>query len=255
MKEKIRNSLKRIFRLFGLEITAYSQNAFERARALDRKAVDEGSRNFLKLLITHDIDLVLDVGANTGDWAKRLFETGYEGRIVSFEPLSLAYEELVKKSKSNPEWAVAQRCALGDTNGEAMINIAGNSESSSILPMLNSHIDAAPRAAYVGSERVKVCRLDTIAPVYLRDSRNPFLKIDVQGYEKKVLGGAGLILPQIKGLQLEISLVPLYDGETLFEDMLKEIKSLGFELWRVSPGFYDYRSGRMLQVNCEFFRT
>jgi len=69
------------------------------------------------------------------------------------------------------------------------------------------------------------------------------------------LGGAGLILPQIKGLQLEISLVPLYDGETLFEDMLKEIKSLGFELWRVSPGFYDYRSGRMLQVNCEFFRT
>jgi hypothetical protein len=51
-----------------------------------------------------------------------------------------------------------------------------------------------------------------------------------------------------------MSLVPLYAGEALFEDMFKIVRGLGFELWRISPGFYDYRTGRTLQVNCVFFR-
>lgn len=254
MREKIRNSLKRIFRLFGFEITAYSSDSVERARALDRESLDERSRNFLKMLTVNNIDLVFDVGANAGNWAKRLFEMGYEDKVVSFEPLSSVYEDLLRKSKFNPRWIVYERCALGDIEGEIMINVSGNSESSSALPMLKTHLKAAPRSAYVGSEKVRLCRIDKIAPKYLKNSRNSFLKIDVQGYEKKVLGGADGILPRIKGLQLEMSLVPLYEGEVLFEDMLKEVEGLGFNLWHISPGFYDYRTGRTLQVNCLFFR-
>jgi FkbM family methyltransferase len=192
--------LNKILRRMGFEVIRYSKDALERARALDRKALDEGSRNFLKLLTVHNIDLVLDVGANAGDWAKRLFEMGYNGRVVSFEPLSSAYAELLRKSRSNPQWTVAERCALGDTEGEAEINISGNSESSSMLPMLKAHLDASPHSAYCSHEKVKLCRLDTIAQKYLKNSLNPFMKIDVQGYEKKVLGGGRRNPSRGKGL-------------------------------------------------------
>ena len=250
----VKKVLKNILHKFGIEIIPYSKNAFEQAKLIDQKAVDEGSRNFLKLLTVHEVDLIFDIGANAGNWAKRIFDIGYSGRIVSFEPLSSVHNQLLKMQHSNPSWEVAERCAIGDIDGEIDINIAENSESSSILAMLETHLDAAPHSGYVGSEKVKIFKLDTIAPQYLKHAHVPFLKIDTQGYEEKVLNGALEILPKIKGVQLESSLVPLYEKETLFENMLKKLNSLGFELYRISPGFSDYRTGRTLQANCTFFR-
>ena len=250
----VKKILKNIVNKFGIEIIPYSRDVFEQARLIDLRALDEGSRNFLKLLTVHEVDLIFDIGANVGNWAKRIFEIGYDGRIVSFEPLSSAHDQLLESSGSNPDWEVAERCAIGDVDGEIDLNISKNSESSSILPMLKTHLDASPHSGYIGSEKVKIFKLDTIAPQYLKHARAPFLKIDTQGYEEKVLNGALEILPKIKGIQLESSLVPLYEKETLFENMLKKMKILGFALYRISPGFSDYRTGRTLQVNCTFFR-
>jgi FkbM family methyltransferase len=82
------------------------------------------------------------------------------------------------------------RCALGDHNGEVEINIAGNSEISSILPMLESHRSAAPESAYQGKEIVLIQTLDAVAGEYLKDARAHFLTIDTQGFEWQVLDGA-----------------------------------------------------------------
>ena len=108
-----------------------------------------------------DIDLVLDVGANKGQFASEIRHCGYAGRIVSFEPLSQAHGQLLQSSVGDSMWEAYTRCALGDHNGGVEINIAGNSESSSILPMLESHLSAAPESAHQGKytdlKRHRIC--------------------------------------------------------------------------------------------------
>jgi hypothetical protein len=82
-----------------------------------------------------------------------------------------------------------------------------------------------------------------------------FLKIDTQGYEDRVLRGAVELLPRAVGLQLEMSLVSLYEGQRRFDEMYVELVGKGFELWSMSPAFVDPRSGRLLQVDATFFRS
>ena len=86
----------------------------------------------------------LDVGANTGQFAQDLRASGYRGHIVSFEPLSDAHAALLVTASWDPLWDVADRCAVGAGDRWAEINIAGNSYSSSLLPMLDLHREAAP---------------------------------------------------------------------------------------------------------------
>lgn len=202
-----------------------------------------------------DIDLVLDVGANKGQFALDIRQYGYAGRIVSFEPLSQAHGQLLRSSAGDPMWDAYPRCALGDHNGEVEINIAGNSESSSILPMLESHRSAAPESAYQGKEIVPINTLDAVAGQYLKDARAPFLKIDTQGFEWHVLDGARDILPHIKGILVELSLVPLYEGQHLWRDVIDRLETAGFTLWAFQPVFSDRSQGRSLQVDGIFYRT
>jgi hypothetical protein len=144
--------------------------------------------------------------------------------------------------------------ALGDSEGTIGLNLAGNSVSSSVLPMLPSHRKAAPESTYVGSETVDLQTLDKVGPGLAGDAEQIFLKLDVQGFEPKVLQGAEQFLSRVAGIQIELSLVPLYDGESLFQPMIRSLEERGFELWSLFPGFADPESGRLLQMDAIFFR-
>lgn len=206
------------------------------------------------MLSYHAVDLVLDVGANTGQFARSLRGAGYKGPIVSFEPLSTAHAQLFRASRDDALWEVAPRAAIGDHEGEVEMHVSGNSVSSSALAMLDTHAEAAPSSVYVGKERVRLTCLDTIARAYLQADRVPFIKIDTQGYEDRVLDGATELLTLSKGLQLELSFLPLYEGQRLFDEMMGRLRALGFSIWAISPGFCDPISGRILQVDATLFR-
>jgi FkbM family methyltransferase len=206
------------------------------------------------MLALHAVNLVLDVGANTGQFGKLLREVGYAGRIASFEPLSAARVKLADAARHDPLWEIAPPMAIGSENGEIQLHVAGNSVSSSVLPMLESHAKAAPASAYVGSETVPLRTLDSVATGYLRSDTVLFVKIDTQGYEDRVLRGAEALLKRTKGLQLELSLVPLYDGQRQFDELLAELKAAGFELWNITPAFVDPVHGRLLQIDATLFR-
>lgn len=207
------------------------------------------------LLNSHKIDLVLDVGANVGQFGAFLRDIGYSGKIVSFEPLSSAYSKLKKLSKKDLLWEVAPRNAIGNIDGEIQINVSKNSQSSSVLKMLDSHLKAAPDAVYVDKEVVKLSKLDTVARDYIEtDTCSIFLKIDVQGFETQVLEGASQILPKIKGIQIELSLVLLYEGQLLFRQIIDKMEHLGYELYAVIPNFVDPQTGRLLQLDGVFFK-
>jgi FkbM family methyltransferase len=212
-------------------------------------------RRFVKQLESRGVDTVLDVGANSGQYAADLRMAAYRGRIVSFEPLSQAFSLLQANAARDPLWDVRQ-CALGEVDGMITINVAGNAgASSSVLPMLKIHQEAFPPANYVGSEEVAIRKLDSLASELLKPADVPFLKIDVQGFEKQVLaGGISTVQDRCVGMQLELSFVPLYEGAMLIREALDVVYSLGFVLMGLLPGFTDPRDGRMLQADGIFFR-
>jgi FkbM family methyltransferase len=199
-------------------------------------------------------DVVFDVGANIGQFAQELRSAGFSGEIVSFEPLSSAHVVLNKAAQADAKWKIHPRAAVGDQDGEIEINIAGNSVSSSVLPMLNAHLSAAVGSAYVASERTTLTRLDSVAPSYLSVHARPFIKIDTQGFESQVLDGGAETLKRAHGVLLELSLVPLYEGQTLWLEMIQRMADQGFTLWAIQKGFTDPRTGRSLQVDGIFLR-
>lgn len=222
---------------------------------INRRTIHNSTDVQLEQLLRHcGIDLVLDVGANTGQYGAELRAHGYAGRIVSFEPLAAAHAALRRAARGSTGWAIAPRMALGDADGEIEIHVAGNSVSSSILDMLPAHERAAPGSAYVAREKVALRRLDGVAGDYLAGARKVLLKIDVQGYEDRVLGGAAGVLDRITALQTELSLVALYAGQPLFDEMRARIEALGFELFAIFPGYVDERTGQTLQLDGFFLR-
>lgn len=202
---------------------------------------------------TFNIDLILDVGANTGQYASNTRLAGYRGRIISFEPLSDAYFQLKQACDSDELWE-AHQLALGDSKRQSVIHIAGNSTSSSLLNMLDSHINAAPTSSYVGEELVEVDTIDNLAEVLGINGHNIWLKIDTQGLEHEVLKGAENSLGIINTVQLEASLLPLYEGAIGFLDVLEIMQTKGYSLIAIEPGFSDKKTGRLLQADLTFHR-
>jgi FkbM family methyltransferase len=232
----------------GLRRLGYELNRYEPGPRL----FDEDVRR-AKLLQSEGINLVLDVGANAGQYAKRLRRAGYGQRIVSFEPLAQAYAELERQADSDALWS-AHRLALSDEERSAEIHVSANSWSSSLLAMGERHLESAPDSAYVGTETVTTARLDAIWDQIVRADERVFLKMDVQGFEMHVLRGAEKCLAEVAGIQAELALVHLYEGDSSWRTVIDHIESRGFELAGLEPGFEDPVSGRMLQADGIFVR-
>ena len=207
-----------------------------------------------RMLRTYDINLVLDIGANEGQYGRALIKNGYKGRIVSFEPLPDAYARLLRSRWGFGSWQTEQ-FALGAENSTAVLNIAGNSQSSSLQAMHPSHVAAAPESEYIGDCTVTVKRLDTVFDRFYRQGDRCFMKMDVQGHEHQVLAGAQGCLDSIVAIESELSMVPLYEGQLLWHEAIESMKALGFELASMSPGFRDRNTSVMLQADGVFIRA
>lgn len=233
--------IRKVFHLLGLDLYRLNQTS-------------NASIQLIKALSYIQADVVFDVGANNGQFARELRSAGFDGNIISFDPLTVAHAQLSKSAKNDSKWLVHPRVAVGDHDGEIEINIAGNSVSSSVLPMLDTHSSAAVGSAYVSSESTPLIRLDSVAENYLNDDSRLFIKIDTQGFEWQVLDGATETLKLAKGLLLELSLVPLYDGQRLWSEIIERMEKEGFKLWAIQEGFIDPRTGRSLQVDGIFLK-
>src|SRR5690554_605351 len=203
----------------------------------------------IKLMRNYGIDLLLDVGANTGQYASRIRRMGYVGQIVSFEPLREAYEKLENRCINDASWT-CRDFALGDIEGETDIHVSGNSVSSSILQMLPEHEKYAPASRIIDCETIHIKRLDALPDwVQWKYKRGIWLKVDVQGYEGQVLAGAENCLSDVAAIQLELSLRPLYSQQLTIVPMMEYLADLGFEPVAFEPGFSDRESGEYLQVD------
>jgi FkbM family methyltransferase len=240
---KIKSLLRRVIRTLGWEV-----------QRLENANVEE---QVLKDVIRiTNAQIALDVGANVGQWGDLLLQTGYGGSLLSFEAIPNIHKILEAHAlTSSPLWRVAPCAALGKERGKIAINVSANTVSSSVLPMRAAHFDAAPQSKYIDQQIVDIERIDQLAAPLLPLNGELLLKIDTQGYELEVLKGASGLLNRIAAIQLELSLVPLYDGAPEFAEAISYVRSLGYELFSIIPGFKDKRNGRLLQADGFFIRS
>jgi FkbM family methyltransferase len=201
----------------------------------------------------HQINKVLDVGANVGNYAVKLRDIGFKGQIISFEPLNDTYKKLEKKAKNDLNWSTLN-IALGDFNGESEINIAGNIDSSSLLDMLPAHLNSAPQSKYIGKEKIFVKKLDDIFDEICKPVDCIYLKIDTQGFEKQILDGGKISLSKISAIQIEMSIIPLYKDSLTYLEMIDFLKKQNFELHLIESGFSDPLTGQLLQFDGVFIK-
>ena len=222
-------------------------------RAVRRTGYDLQKRrpNLVEVLDALGVRTVLDVGANVGQHARGLRLGGYTGRIISFEPIAAAYEQLERAAASDDRWQTVI-AGLGDADGEATINVSEFSVFSSLLPGLPHLREFDQRSAVVRTETIRVARLDTILPTLGIPREGLFLKLDVQGYEPRVLAGAATILQTLVGLQLEMSLEPMYSGQTSMGAMTTHLEGMGFRIVYIEPGVVDPVSKATLECDCVF---
>ena len=232
--------------------------AFERVQAsMHHAGVDITAAPF-RYRVAHAMRLrgitdILDVGANTGQFAGTMRRAKVRGRIVSIEPLGAAFDELRARAAGDALWTV-ERAAVSARPGLLTINVSDNSVSSSVLPMLAEHARVAPSSRYVRTEEVTATTVDELVRRHQLVPASTLLKIDVQGHERAVLDGAAETLSQFGAVQAELSLVPLYEGQALLPEMLERLDAHGFDLWVIESGLTDPITRRQLQVDGTFFR-
>lgn len=198
-------------------------------------------------------DVLLDVGANEGQFARGFRRRGFAGRIVSFEPLPAAFARLAAAAAPDPSWTVRNE-ALGAEPATLPLHVANFDASSSLLPPSDRMGDVAGFLSFDATVDVAVRRLDDLFDDLCRPGDRVAMKVDTQGYERAVLAGAEGSLGRVDAVQLELSFLPLYRGEPPAEEVMGWLRARGFVPAYVAPAFVQRPSRQWLQADVLFVR-
>lgn len=191
---------------------------------------------------------VIDVGANVGQFGLDVRRHGFDGLIVSYEPVQKSFGFLSQTIKQHQPWKAFQ-LGLGEVESERLINISGNDGlSSSLLKMGSMHLENFPDSATVSQQTISISTIDKQLEILGIRPQELLLKLDVQGFEAEVLKGASKSLSKIPLCYLEVSITPLYEGESTFLPILMELSNYGHEVIDVFRGIKT-KKGQLLQLD------
>jgi FkbM family methyltransferase len=233
-------------------------NVDEKQRALRFNAELLGQSRSERVFVEHlrrlGIERVLDIGSNSGQFAQKLRLFGYLGVIYSVEPQAAAYAELLRNASADLRWFPLARQGAGAKSGFVDLNVAENGWSSSVLEVHDNHLRAERTTRIVGRERIYVASADSLLdPALLADIEA--VKIDVQGYEDRVLDGYLPQLEDVRLLMLELSMVECYHGaKDLFALDERLTRHHGFARVSLEPAYYDEVSGVVQQYDGIYHR-
>ena len=209
-------------------------------------------RHLHNLFALLDIDCVLDVGANYGQYGTMLRDAGYRGRIVSFEPVSASYQRLQQAAAKDGSWDT-YNFALGSTEREQEIHVTAASDFASFLPPSEfSKNTFGEVVAIAKTERVQIKRLDDVFATVTKKQKQAriHLKMDTQGYDLDVFKGAQNSLPNIISLQSELSVLPVYESMPDYIESLTTYRNAGFEVTGMFPVSHDGATLMVIEFDC-----
>jgi len=199
------------------------------------------------------IKTIIDIGANTGQFAAHIHKIIPDAMLYTFEPLQDCYEELVKNLTGVMQFK-AFNLALGNESGTTEIHRSEYSQSSSLLPMAKLHKESFPFTENETIQTIKVAKLDEIANE-MQLHKPLMIKIDVQGFEDKVIAGGLQTISLADIIIVEMSIEPLYEGQSLFPDIHKTLTEQGFQYRGNYEQLYNPIDGRILQVDGIFVKS
>ena len=242
IKTMVQNSLY----LFGVQLHKITTSE-------QRKQLAEAEqKKRLQWLIDMQIKTIFDIGANTGQFAQTIYNLLPDAMIYSFEPLPDCYEELVASFAGKQRFK-SFNLALGNETGKIKMNRNEYSPSSSLLPMAELHKKAYPFAQKEVVQEVSIARLDDVVSNF--ELRKPILiKLDVQGFEDKVIAGGMNIIEQADILLIELSMEQLYENQPIFEDIYQILVKLGFKYRGNYDQLYSPLNGKILQIDGIFIK-
>jgi len=206
-------------------------------------------RDLIDFIENREIDLVIDVGANVGQFGESLRTNGYKGKIVSFEPIEAAFKILSQKAAKDRNWEV-HHCGLGATKGEAAIHVSELTVFSSILDLTKIASLHDKRIAVQRTEMIKIEALDDVTASL---QGKILLKIDTQGYEKQVIEGGRQLITRVKGILMELPVIHVYEGEWQFHEAAKFMADAGFVPAQIQPvNFHGLDNVSLVDVDCLF---
>lgn len=201
------------------------------------------------MLKSGNVELVIDVGAHAGEYGRSLRAAGYRGEILSFEPVTDYFQQLLAAAAGDDAWQCLNQAGGAGTE-TATINVSANDgHSSSLLGMTDVHEQAAPGSHFARTQTIEVIGVDEALRDRPQRPEGAYLKADTQGYEHEVLAGAGETLQNCLAVELELSLTPIYEDQLLLGEMIGLMREKGFRPTHLEPEFIDPHSGELLCVN------
>ena len=200
------------------------------------------------------IDTVVDVGAHWGEFGLLLRDSGFHGRIISFEPASANVERLMRVTSGDPDWLVRPE-ALGRADQTLEMNVTRQTLFNSFRRPLETALEQFPGATVQGHEAVIIRRLDAVLDECLPGtSSRVYLKLDTQGWDLEVLAGATGCLGRIQGIQTEVSMRPIYEGAPGYAESITTLEGLGYTLTGLFPVAGDSFL-RVVEMDCVMARV
>ena len=197
-----------------------------------------------EVLRRYRIDVVLDVGANEGQFAFGLRDMGYTGQIHSFEPIGATFARLERHAAGDRSWH-CHRMALGSSEGSLSMNISEHSVLNSALPASAFGSRLFEDFKVVGQETVPLGTIDSfMAATFGTAPVRVLLKTDTQGFDIEVFEGARASMGRIHCLLSELSMIPLYEDMPRYPEVLARFEREGFSV----SGFFPVNHTADLQV-------
>jgi FkbM family methyltransferase len=224
--------LARAARLYGLDVRESSKHP-----------------NLVDFFNSRKIDVILDVGANAGQFGQKLRGLGYRGTIVSYEPVSSAFKHLEEIAKLDGKWTV-HNFAIGAESGELEINIAANSKFTSALSLRDNAQNFHDGIVSDRVERVPVWTLDHVTQ---ECGGNVLIKIDTQGFERQVIEGGRKAVARSKGVLMELPIIALYDNSWRLSEAIEYMDSIGFVPTQIDPvNYHPMDRQALVEIDCLF---
>lgn len=235
----VKNTIRRLANVFGVDLVRLDQSPRHSFLGL-------GEKNFQN---------IIDCGANEGQFARSTTKIFPSANFYCFEPLPEPFGKLLAWAGTQNGRVHCFNVALGNEEGEVeMHHHYGHTPSSSLLAATTHCHQLYPQTAEERMTTVRLTTLDKALQSYLPNMHGAaLLKLDVQGFEDRVLQGAGNVLEVCSACVLEVSIDPLYDGQADFFELTRHLKQFGY---RYSGNLDQVHSdnGRAVYVDAVFLK-